>query len=364
MSGKFPVQNSATPSGGAVVQTSNWRPNGVLTKYAAHSLIAGRTFFTLPMALLTLIQRGLQTSFDPQLFTMDLELSEAIGDHGYQVGYRDRLPIGYHLLGARRPIDSSLWPTGPGSTWAGERAAEFQLINERLEAFGLPVRGYAGWLLTNPEFLSEHDAVLAAQRADIRKYGFPRPVLFTTGTVPASPEVRRRQSNQVLRFADFCQKWRLQTLAAEYLPLPFEPQLPTPWSMPGMGSSQGCTTAMIFDIHPVVGRGEVPAVLEDGARGEPAPVHLKEWIDLVRATNPSRIRIQRFARLFQYQHYMRVLYGRHASQLARKKTALSAVFAEFFDVSIDVIRRDERFLVQRLGSKWHLKPSPLDVESR
>ena len=50
------------------------------------------------------------------------------------------------------------------------------------------------------------------------------------------------------------------------------------------------------------------------------------------------------ARLFQVQHYWRVLRSRHDQKIKGKKTALKELFAEVFSVSRDTILEDFRKL--------------------
>src|SRR5262249_19276815 len=105
-------------------------------------------------------------------------------------------------------------------------------------------------------------------------------------------------------------------------------------------------------------------VLEDTVRGGEPPDHLREWIDIVRSSNPARNRIPRFARIFKLQHFMRVLYSRHAATLNRKKGAVCDAVAEFFEVDRDVIRRDVRFVESHLTRDWAVRPNPLNPPRR
>jgi hypothetical protein len=58
--------------------------------------------------------------------------------------------------------------------------------------------------------------------------------------------------------------------------------------------------------------------------------------------------------VFEVQHYVRALYGRHATALHRKKAALKIALGEYLGVSDDSIERDLHFIGQRLGSHWYL----------
>ena len=230
-----------------------------------------------------------------------------------------------------------------------------QVLSERLDALGNPVRGYVGWLLTNPEFLKEHDALFRNNRDAIRCHGIPKPVV-------AKPVLADRDENEpfVFEFQDFCHRWRLQTFAGPYLPLPIEPQVPDLLSKPeGLAACMGMTTFSLPDIFPVSGRGELQSAVDDAVHGGAKPGHLAGWYAIIDSANSAKNPIIRYVRLFQFQHFVRVLYSRHAAALYRKKTRVLAALADFFSVSEDTIKSDWKFLDDKVGKDWHLRSDPL-----
>lgn len=330
-----------------------------------HSLVQGRVFYTLPAALLEIlvgiVGRG---RFDTELLALEFELSGTAGDHGYTVGFRDGQPVPYHLLEPRQPI--RITPEQAASAGWSKTADELRELErvgtERLDRFGLPVRGYAGWLMSTPTFVSEHDELVHRYRSQLRQHGFPRPLLATPG-ISTGENVRQRTAGPnewTQAFRSFFARWRLQSLAGPGLPLPLEPQLPDMLNRStGPAAAEGCTSFTVPDIFPLHGRGEVHEIMQDAVRSGGEDSHLDGWLTIVAADSTAANQIPRFVRLFRLQHLVRVLYSRHADALSRRKTALLMAFAEFFDVSEDAVKRDWRFLDGRLEKDWPHREIPL-----
>ena len=247
--------------------------------------------------------------------------------------------------------------------WSNATADETaQTLSERLDAFGIPVRGYVGWLLTNREFLKEHDDLFSRNRDDILRYGIPMPVMAKSvlGKTRQGVDGRIDSEPFIFEFRDFCHRWRLQTFAGPYLPLPIEPQIPDLLSRPeGLAAAKGITTNSIPDIFPVSGRGELTSAIDDAVHGGEKPGHLAGWYAIIDSANSAKNSIPHYARLFRFQHFVRVLYSRHTATLYRKKTHVLDALAEFFKVSQDTIKADWKYLDDRIGRDWHLRTNPL-----
>ena len=152
------------------------------------------------------------------------------------------VPSPYHtgarrasLLGVQRPsqmplalgseqVDGLGWDKNPAQL--KQLAAAF---NKKIEWVQTVARGYAGWLMTNADFLAEHDALIAAWAPQIQQYGFPH-VGFATVPQFQIPPGWGEADDKGRAFADavetFLVRWRLQSLAAPGLPRPLGPQLP------------------------------------------------------------------------------------------------------------------------------------------
>ena len=301
------------------IQVENLRSTSVPTVLDNHVLVHRKYFYTLPPSLLKLLVDAVGgDSFDDELLELEFALSEHVGDHGYDIGVLNGGVLSYHLLGVRKAVQiSEEYARRVG--WSTEAADETaQTLSERLDTFGIPVRGYAGWLLTNPEFLNEHDDLFRRNQDDIRRFGIPKPVMAKPvfGKTRKGAAGRSDSEPFILEFRDFCNRWRLQTFAGPYLPLPIEPQVPNLLSKPeGLAACEGTTTFSLPDIFPVGGRGELQSSIDDAVHGDEKPSHLAGWYAIIDSANSAKNPITRYVRLFRFQHLVRALYSRHAKAL-------------------------------------------------
>ena len=115
---------------------------------------------------------------------MELELSHAIGASG-----------GAGFWGGRRIFYPPLAPPPTEVTRSmvegfGWSPAQIEAVNtigrQRVERLAAPAHGYAGWLLTNPQFLREHDSLFQTWQSEISEQGIP--VMGATRTPGLLPE--------------------------------------------------------------------------------------------------------------------------------------------------------------------------------
>ena len=140
----------------------------------SHPLVASKFFFALPSSLLTDILVVIdERTVDPDLLTLEQSLSEICGDHAASVGFWNGQAFPYGLLRSgpmKRPSveeSNSLGWDMPET----QLANTMRLIEERLEPFAKVSRAYAGWLLTNLEFVTEHDALLTQYSDMVKRWG-------------------------------------------------------------------------------------------------------------------------------------------------------------------------------------------------
>jgi hypothetical protein len=232
----------------------------------------------------------------------------------------------------------------------------------RVERLAAPAQGYAGWLLTNPQFLQEHDSLFQTWREEVARQGIP--LIGATRSLGLLPEAVRqaegRTAEYLTAFEEFFLRWLLTGLAAPRLPQPLQPQLSALSTSTVLGYMRGGGYVFCFpDISPIPSRDELREMIEDALRGAEAPEHLADWMDKVRADNAARNTITRYARLFDLQHYLRALHQRHHSVLHRRKSSVIQAFATFFQVSSDTIAGDLDVIDKRLGKEWFLAtPGP------
>src|SRR4051794_40554678 len=141
------------------------RSTVVPAEYRGHPLVQGRIFFTLPRQLLANLAAELgNEGFDPNVQELELELSQICDDHTQRVGFRSDAPIVYGYL-RRSPLtavrhdENTLQELGWDMTLA-EVNSSLKLAESRSRKYFQVSQGYAGWLMTNPTFVDEHDNLL------------------------------------------------------------------------------------------------------------------------------------------------------------------------------------------------------------
>jgi hypothetical protein len=329
------------------------------SQYCDHPLVAGRAFFTLPKALLDGLQKHLgEDAFDPELLTMEHILSNLCGDHVQTVGFWRRGPVLYYHLRRNRvddlPIDQARL-TELGWDWSLEEVNQMLTIGERRSKWlDHIVKGYAGWLMTHPVFLDEHDRLMKEYRESADEWGLPYLPMATTGPVPSEMHVTPTPD-----LTEFCHaltafylRWRLSGLAAPNLPVPLQPMTPVSAPILAMGPmNQVGALFFLPDTFPTPSQDVLRAILDDPLRVS-APAHLAGWTALVARDNPAKNQIARFGRLFELQHYRRVLQARHPGALHRRKERLELALAGFLGVNEATVHSDLLFIGRRLGPDW------------
>jgi hypothetical protein len=206
-----------------------------------------------------------------------------------------------------------------------------------------------GWLLTNPQFLAEHDDLHRQFDNQLDSQSYPQP-RHSTRRRPDKLIVESKQWIDGCR--DFYVRWRLQSLMLPHLPVPLPFQIPVVED-PATGSArEGVVTSSIPDIYPTRGRGLIDATMEEALRGRGAPEHLQEWFRIVRRSSATANVLPMYHRWFRLQHYWRLLHRRYPESLHRKKRVLTEAFATFFEIGFDTIKADLRRIEDRLGSSW------------
>jgi len=344
--------------------TSSDAPNEHATdippEYRQHRSLTGNIpYFTLPNNLIEAVVSEVgQERFDADLLEMEFALSDVCGDHTAQVGFWRGQPILYDLLRTNSlSEDPFLLENLPELIGRNAEEARDNLVelDSKLDWSIMIRRAYSGWLLTNPTFLGEQDQLLAEWGEEISQLGIPTvgPPLREGAVVPGAEQAQGRQAEFARAFVAFFTRWRLESMAAPLLPRPIGMYLPVTDLRVVLGHMrQGGTTFFLPDIYPVPSRDHLRTMLEDALRGPRIPGHLQDWSDIVRADNPARNHLMRWARIFQLQHFVRALVRRHPAAMRRRQTACNHAFATLFHVSSDTIERDIALIDDRLGRDW------------
>ncbi len=257
------------------------------------------------------------------------------------VNYLDLLPIQPVIL---NPEAADVLGKKPAQARQLARAA-----TERLAETDGPRRAYLGWLLTNPQFLQEHEDLHSQFANQLEGQGYPQPR-------QSSCRLPDKLIVDSERWIDGCRefyvRWRLQSLILPHLPVPLPFQVPMIEDPASGKTVKGVVTSSIPDIYPARGRGLIDATMEDALRGRGAPEHLQEWFQIVRRSSAKANVLPMYGRWFRLQHYWRLLHRRYPEPLDRKKRVLIEVFATFFAIGGDTIKSDLRRIEDRLSSGW------------
>jgi hypothetical protein len=274
------------------------------------------------------------------------------------VGFHRGEQIRYDLLAAKpRLVDSTSgildwFKNDPG--WQGitpqKLANTMELADERLEWISAQRRGYCGWLLTNETFLSEHNSLLRRHRRQMGEYRLP-----TLGSMPeagSKQSVRRRKkvgraTRDYARAVDgFLARWQLAGMAGPYLPVPLGPLIPV-LSEALITQLMRAGGAMLYFPRnfAIPSEDELRPLIEDAIRGHKPEPHLAPWLEIVSNANPNKGEMmRRYGRIFELQHYLRLLRERHSTALKDNIGRLQQAFSSYFSCSVDQIRQDMRVI--------------------
>lgn len=329
--------------------------------FGKHPLVHEKTFYTIPKPLWDHVFANIpKCRFDPDLLAMELALAEIGGDHTSSIGISRNIPIIFNML-RRSHLDLE---TLREVTKSADPASLLATLNQRLDRIAQNVRGYLGWLMMNPDFLQEHDE-LFEQFGDSFTAGIPQPgptipagAKLPPGFRAVQPDNRTAAAAAAVR--EFCRKWRLQRIAGPFLPEPLSPQFPAMHLSQSEGYvTHGGVNISMPDTYPIPGRAEIVSLLEDTLRGAGVPPHLSAWVAIANSGNRAKGEIPRFGRLFEIQHYCRILYTRHPAALRRAAIHLEQALADFLDVDAAVIHKDLGWIKRRLGENWMSRSNSL-----
>jgi hypothetical protein len=336
-----------------------------VAEFRHHPLVAGRYFYTLPPTLWDALLANLgEGSFDHDLIRMERILSAACGDHSSSVGFRDGELVLFAGLRPMPPLqlsDDDLRAIGmePISIQNSLR-----LFSERdAEPLRRFRQGYVGWLTTNRQFLDEQDALLAAHAEVVRRLGtnfveLIRPSRTMLLETDAIPDPQRDEFNQACEA--FFTRWRLLSLAGPYLPVPLQALMAGTFlstAVPQLARAGG--VFFLPDTMPIPSRDQLRGMLDDALHRGEKPDHLEDWFEIARAGNTARNHLDRFGRLFEVQHYWRVLYDRHAAALEGNIGRLEVAMSKFFELSPQTIHSDLIQIRRRLGEEWMDRTWPI-----
>jgi hypothetical protein len=329
----------------------------VPSQYRDHRLLQNGLFFTLPQALIEAIQQiSLHERLDQGLWNLETELARQCAPGTY-VGFWSLRPIEYKLLRSD-PVLATPEEAAARNWTETQLTAVNECGADRVKRFNVIARAYVGWLLANRKFLTEHHQLFEAWKPDVAEHGLPSmgPVVSEGSRIPGAKLASAGRFQDFLQaFETFFVRWRLSGMAAPFLPVPLQPQLPVTLLQAVLGHMRhGGKTFYLPDTFPVPSRDELRDILEEALRGSQPPEHLLDWSQKVQANNAAKNTIPHFARLFALQHYWRAIYQRHGDGLRRSKAVVEEAMSAFLGVSTDSIRHDLGSIAEVLGEEWWL----------
>lgn len=357
-------------SGGAKGTSNNPPPRGsfdlpgfrrheIPEEYRSHKLVAGTTFYVLPLSLQNALQKIIPDFQKADLWQMEQKLSQAAEPVYHCIGCIDgQLVLNYDLLPEPKRTTASSVPKKWNNLPVKDRIQDQHLENvlvegdQRLGWIRKVARAYCGWLMTESDFVGEYEQYAARWPAYVRESRFPRLGLpkavvqqFADELEPAGQQDREF----VEETKRLCVRWQLKEIVGPYLPDPLRPQVPVlSIDLVTDMMRQGGSLIYLPRNFSLMGEQELRSLLEDVVRGSMPPEHLRGWGAIAASNRQTKgSEFDRLGRLFELQHYWRILHQRWANRLVRKKAALMQSFADYYGLSFDQIKDDVKKILHR-----------------
>lgn len=369
-SGRFDEEGREIRLIGAQILAWNPATNNLSVPHAyrEHPMIRGCYYYTLPLDVLEAVTAEVGVErFDLELMAMEMQLATVCGDHAFNVGFWQNVAIQYRELRTNA--------VAPFSHEAIRRAGQEPVVVEHamriyrerdlapLERFA---RGYCGWLMTNPQFLSEHAVLLANHAETVRRWGTHHAATFLPESyrqqlIPGTdPNIDPSWQEFIAECNPFLLRWRLAGLAGPYLPVPSKPLMAGSFPLSVVQQFMGAGGVFyIPDTMPIPSQSQMRGLLDDALHRGESPDHLREWLDIGRAENMAKNRMTPFVRMFELQHYWRILHQRHASAMSGNIGRCQNALATILKVRPEQIKQDLTEIKNRLGDHWIERKWPM-----
>jgi hypothetical protein len=250
------------------------------------------------------------------------------------------------------PFACPLTPPPPPPAWDQQRQQLDHLLTEAATAGGrsqlqianykkaerqqeedlqLRALAYTAWLVTDPQFRTERDAVRVTWESRVGAHGFPSHRRSWLGERPKPVD------GDEARLLLFYRRWGLETFATWDLPVPMPPQLSgltyaDPVTLPGAG---------LLVFVPWYALKDERLTLKDLAKQVAEvtrPDHLKVW--MARGGSKAKLGYQRLRHtLVLYRYWNLGLASRYADRIAHQVERLDRAFAEYLGLSTDSVKK-------------------------
>jgi len=324
-------------------------------QYQHHPLLRNRFFYTIPEQLLQSVCRpqvGETFEIDEELLELEFLLSRLSGDHGSRVGFWREFPIECDLLGL------TPFSRNDSALAASLSDSQIQAVNERLASFSEIACGYAGWLMTNLDFLSELNLLIETFGDQMSRWGTALTGLPIPSTQPPgifNPTDEEGWTEYDSAVVEFCIRWRLRGLAGPRIPIPMQPMMSG--QFPLTITAQLMRAGGVFnwpDTFPLFARDELRDLLGDALRSSGSSEHLDDWYRIISSSNRAKNEIGKLERRFQFQHFWILLRERHPRAFERRLNRVELAFARYLGVEVSTIKLDRAEIRERLGPSWDL----------
>jgi hypothetical protein len=336
-------------------------------EYLSHSLVKDKFFYTIPVDLLRKVVAEVgYERFDASLLEMEFDLAMPCGDHSRYAGYWNGAALSYR--GLRLRYARLLSDKDKEKKWPQlkENFTELRIYDVEWDypTRRRDFRSFAGWLLTHRPFLKEHDQLWLQNVDVIRRWGTGQKEFPATDVIYTNEANNPFNDPEWVSYSsqrrDFLIRWRLGGLPGPYLTEPLEPNMDG-WIdltlLKDLGEAGG--VYFVPDTVPLPSRDELRESIEDSRGRRKTADHLSEWFEYIRPNNSARNQLDRFSRIFELQHYWRLLHERHPQALKNAVGKLEYAFASWFDVSRETIRQDLIRIRRCLGSNWLARTWPM-----
>lgn len=330
--------------------SDDWKDPGKVNR-SRFPRLANRYFFTLPTAFLRLLDKHQRIASRIDL-PAEMELAEAAGDSS--IGFRDGEVLRDGWLFSR-------WGTAEHRKVVKAQPMPTEVSDQIVRLIAPADRSalaYLGWLFTNRTFLQELDQ-LVRDNSFLCNPKAARPEVSEYRQIPREfPPMQpiRDYDERILPSGDptqdFERRWRLQALTSPMSAAPMLIDLRSNYTFAFLWPRCICVFT-IPDIAAVPGRDELRNVIEEVLhQSRMQSPHLREWFDVVSRDTLGKRDRDRFGRIYQLQHIMRVLHSRHHSQLHRCTERVNETLAKLFKVGPRTISDDIKVVSERLGPEW------------
>lgn len=367
-----------------------------------HSLLVGRWHALLPGRLLeSCVAQMRQAEIDPKVLKLDRELYRF---WPHITALRDGQPVTLDLLipppagiSGEELLELGGWPQGTTKEALGE---QFKQLSSRTNRIHQHMTAFAGWLMCNPDYVAGERKLWRKWRQRIINSGTPRlvrstalpPAMSLTQSMVTTKQARvaRRQTSRVRQgprslasppvagetvrlqtsrdekssddeirqmiteITDFSSLWALDAWLGPGMPKPMGLQMHRGLAAPGLATA-GHDAVLNLSVPmtlPLPAADELRDMLEQARSIQRPPQHLADWLELVANGSNEKHSLVRYARLFELQHYWRVLHQRYAAACHRRVLPLETAFAKHLDVSRETVHADLQFIRGRLGRQW------------